>query len=167
MLNSPWYRHTYADGLRYGFARVPLARDPVIFSSLAQHGNELVKLHLFEHPDLKQHAPRMNGDDRAILSPPVLVAETETLRLSESLAATPVSPEMWAYQQGSYPALRLYLEEREGRALDSQEFDDFRYLAAAVRLTVEHLPQVDALVAEAVNNSFTAEALGLPQQVGE
>lgn len=167
VLNSPWFRQTYADGLRYGFARVPLARNPRMFNSIAQQGEELVKLHLFEHPDLKTQAPRMDGDDQAILSSPVLVPETEILRLSETLAAVPVTQEMWAYQQGSYPTLRLYIEERQGRALNSQEFDNFRYLAAAVRLTIERLPEIDALVSEASTNSFTIEELGLPEQRGE
>ena len=72
---------------------------------------------------------------------------------------------MWVYQQGSYQALRLYLEEREGRALDSQEFDDFRYLAAAIRLTIQCLPKLGALVSEVVSDSFNVEELGLPQEL--
>jgi hypothetical protein len=167
VLNSPWYRHTYADGLRYGFGRVPLAREPDTFDRLARCGQELVRLHLFEHSDLKTHMPRMDGDDRAVLSAPVFEPETETLRLSETLVATPVTPEMWVYQQGSYPTLRTYIEERQGRALESQEFDDFRQLVAVVRLTIQCLPQLDALVAEAAGDSFAGEDLGLPQQVGE
>ena len=165
ILNSPWFRQKYADGLRYGFARIPITRDPHLFAQLAQVGAELTTLHLFEHDDLKKHAPRMDGDDRAILSPPTFVPATETLHLSRALTATPINQEMWAYQQGSYQTLRLYLEEREGRALDSREFDDFRYLAAAVRLTVERLPKIDALVSEAVSDSFTVEGLGLPQEL--
>lgn len=167
VLNSPWYRQTYADGLRYGFARLPIASDPELFSSLAQVGEDLVNLHLFEHPQLAKHWPRMDGDDQATLTTPAFAAETKTLRLSPALAATPVSTEMWAYQQGSYPALRNYLEQRQGRPLDTAEFDDFRNLAAAVADTVQLLPQIDALVAQAAARSLTAEGLGLPQQVAE
>jgi hypothetical protein len=50
---------------------------------------------------------------------------------------------MWSYQQGSYPVLRHYLEQRQGRALENQEFDDFRNLAAAVAGTILLLPQID------------------------
>ena len=167
VLNSPWYRQTYADGLRYGFARVPIARDPELFASLSQVGDYLVNLHLFEHPDLKQHWPRMDGDDQATLTIPVFAAETKTLRLSPALAATPVTPKTWAYQQGSYPVLRHYLEQRQGRPLSSEEFDDFRNLAAAVASTILLLPQIDELVRRAVARSFTAESLGLPQQIAE
>jgi Type ISP C-terminal specificity domain/N-6 DNA Methylase len=167
VLNSPRYRHEYADGLRYGFARIPLARDPAIFGSLARHGTELVRLHLFEHPGLRQSIPRMDGDDRATLSSPAYDPATRTVRLGETLTAAPVTPEMWAYQQGAYPTLRAYLEERQGRALVAEEFDDFRNLAAAVRLTIASLPQIDAIVAEAARDSFACEDLGLAQQIGE
>jgi hypothetical protein len=92
VLNSPWYRQAYADGLRYGFARIPIARDPGLFASLSLLGEDLIKLHLFEHPQLRQHWPRMDGDDRAILSTPVFTPETGTLYLGPALTATPVSP---------------------------------------------------------------------------
>lgn len=167
VLNSPWYRRTYGHGLRYGFARVPIARDPELFVRLAQEGAELIKLHLFEHDSIKTCAPRMDGDDQAMISPPVYVAETETLRLADNLVATPVTQEMWDYQQGSYPTLRFYLAERRGRPLTSEQFDEFRFLAAVVRLTIERLPQLDELVSQIADDSFTAGELGLPQELGD
>jgi predicted helicase len=167
VLNSPWYRQAYADGLRYGFGRIPITRDPELFSSLIQAGGQLAGLHLLEDPNLKQHWPRMDGDDQATLTAPVVDAETSTLRLSPTLAAAPVSPEMWAYQQGAYPVLRHYLEQRQGRPLDTGEFDDFRNLAAAVAGTIQLLPQTDELARQAAASSFTAGSLGLTQQITE
>jgi len=69
---------------------------------------------------------------------------------------------MWACQQGGYRVLRDYLDQRRGRPLDSEEFDDFRNLVAVVRLTLDQLPAIDPLVEEAAANSFSAEDLGLP-----
>jgi hypothetical protein len=166
VLNSPRFRREYADGLRYGFARIPIARNPQLFAQLAQVGAELTALHLFEYKDLKKHMPRMDGNDRASLSSPMFVPATETLHLSHGLTATPITHEMWDYQQGSYQTLRLYLGERQGRTLENQEFDDFRYLAAVVRLTVKRLPNLDALISEVLSDSFTVEELGLPQELG-
>ena len=167
VLNSPQFRRDYADGLRYGFARIPLARDPAVFTRLQWLGEELVKLHLFEHPDVKNYMPRMDGDDTAVLSVPKFSPATQTLHLSGGLAATPISQDMWDYQHGAYPTLRDYLEQRHGRALDSHEFDDFRHMVAVVRLTIGHLPEIDALVAEAAGNSFSAGDLGLPHEASD
>jgi hypothetical protein len=74
---------------------------------------------------------------------------------------------MWAYQKGSYAVLCNYLEQRQGRPLNTEEFDDFRDLAAVVASTIQLLPQIDALVAQAAAHSFTAEGLSLPQQIAE
>jgi hypothetical protein len=109
----------------------------------------------------------MDGDDRAIMGAPVFAPETSTLQLGRALAARPVSAEMWSYQQGSYPVLRHYLEQRQGRALETQEFDDFRDLAAAVAGTLQRLPRIDALARRAAGDSFAADDLGLPQQVAD
>jgi predicted helicase len=46
ILNSPGYRNIFADGLRYGFARVPLSGDQQTFNALAGHGAELTQIHL-------------------------------------------------------------------------------------------------------------------------
>jgi hypothetical protein len=166
VLNSPWFRQTYADGLRYGFARIPFTRDLEVFANVRRFGEQLVKLHLFEYPDTPRHLPRMDGDDMAILTPPKFSAETQTLSLADSLKATPVTEEMWNYQQGAYRVLRDYLDEREGRALDSQEFDDFRNLCAIVKLTLDRLPAIDGQMEMAVQDSFTADDLGLPHDNG-
>ena len=167
VLNSPYFRETYASGLRYGFARIPFARDPAVFAGLRQLGEELVRLHLFEHPEMRRHLPRMDGDDTAVLDTPRLSTQSETLSLADSLTAAPVTEAMWAYQQGAYPTLRNYLEQRQGRALGSEEFDDFRQLAAVVQMTTGQLPAIDALVAKAVADSFTADDLSLPHDAGE
>jgi hypothetical protein len=63
--------------------------------------------------------------------------------------------------------LRHYLEQRQGRVLETQEFADFRDLVAAVAGTVQRLPRVDTLVRRAAGETFTAEDLGLSQQIAE
>jgi hypothetical protein len=167
VLNSPWFRQTYADGLRRGFARIPFARDPKVFAGLQRLGGRLVMLHLFEHPDAKKHLPRLDGDDTAILTAPKFSAEMQTLYLADTLTATPVTEEMWVYQQGAYRVLRDYLDQRQGRALDSQEFDDFRNLVAVVRLTLDQLPAIDPLVEQSAADSLTVDDLTLPRDAGD
>lgn len=167
VLNSPWFRQTYADGLRYGFARIPFARDPQVFADLSSFGEQLVQLHLFEHPHILRHLPRMDGDDTAILAAPKFSAETQALHLADTLTARPVTEEMWNYQQGAYRVLRDYLDERQGRGLTSQEFDDFRNLCAVVKLTLDRLPAIDGLMEMAGEDSFTVDDLGLPHDTGD
>lgn len=103
----------------------------------------------------------MDGDDTAPLAAPRYDAENQVLHLADALVAAPITPEMWSYQQGAYLVLRDYLEQRQGRALNGEEFDDFRNLAAVVSLTLERLPKIDAFVRQATADAVAVDDLGL------
>jgi len=111
----------------------------------------------------------MDGDDQAIIDRPVYDGPTETLWLAGNLRSTPISVESWTYQHGSYLVLRDFLERRQGRMLTSNEFHEFRLLSAAVEMTLELLPKVDAAMRAVVETGsvLTAEELRLAQVIGE
>jgi predicted helicase len=161
VLNSPLYRTEYAHGLRYDFARVPITRAADIFSQLRSAGHELAALHLLEHPELESAGPRMDGDDRSAIQAPRYDAAEQTLYIADNLVARPVPPESWAYQHGSYPVIRNFLEARKGRPLEAEEFREFRQIVAAVTLTVRPLHAIDDLVTQAIRNAFSATDLDL------
>jgi len=163
VLNAPYYRRTYAHGLRYLFGRVPFARDPETFTSLRGLGRRLVALHLLEAEDLDSSGPALDGDDRCLIGQPTYLAEERTVLLGPSLRAHPVAPEVWEYQQGSYPVLRSYLSDRAGRRLSAEEFEDFRLSVAAITETMGLLSSLDNLVASASAEAFTADQLGLAE----
>jgi predicted helicase len=159
LVSAPSYRHRYADALRYDFARVPITGDPELFEQMRVLGAELTHIHLLEHPQLAQEAPSMDGNDRAAIALPDFDETELTLHLAPTLTAKPIMPEAWRYQQGSYPVLRGFLDARVGRALTSEEFNEFRLLAAAVQMTLDRLPKIDELVPAIALSALTAEEL--------
>ena len=74
----------------------------------------------------------MEGDDRSPIHRPRYDPTDQILYIADNLVARTVSPESWAYQHGSYPVIRNFLEAREGRPLDAEEFREFRLVVAAV-----------------------------------
>jgi hypothetical protein len=48
-----------------------------------------------------------------------------------------IEPAVWAHRIGGYQVLDRWLAARAGRVLRLQEIDDFRRIAAAIRLTLE------------------------------
>lgn len=56
VLHSPEYRCRYRDFLCIDFPRIPLPKSLRLFRQLAAIGNELVSLHLLNHPDLQSPA---------------------------------------------------------------------------------------------------------------
>lgn len=161
VLNGPAYRRRFGDALRYDFARIPFARDPVVFTDLAATGRELIAMHLLEHPSLDAAGPMIDGDDQALIEGPRFDAREQAVYLAPTLVAHPVTAATWAYQQGAYQVLKRYLEDRQGRSLGPEEFEDFRLVAAAVSLTLARLPRLDELLAQACENAFSAAELGL------
>jgi len=47
-----------------------------------------------------------------------------------------VAPEVWRYQVGSYPILERWLRSRAGQLLTVQSIREFRWIAEAVRLSL-------------------------------
>lgn len=154
VLNSPGYRATYAHGLRYGFSRVPIALSQSVYRRLAEIGAELVALHLLDDDALQGAAPRMEGNDEAIIGQPRHDAATLELHLGADLVAAPVPAEVWSYQQGSYRVLNDYLEARAGRALTNEEFEEFPRIVAAISQTIGRLAELDELVIQAAASAF-------------
>lgn len=167
VLNSPRFRERYADGLRYLFPRIPIAADAGTFGSLRKAGRRLTALHLLEADDLEKAAPRLDGDDRAVIQQSVFDPANEELRLADDLCASPLRAQAWTYRQGSYPVIENWLEARAGTALSSDEFDEFRKIVAAVTLTVDELPALDELVQAATADALRHEDLGLSQTAAE
>jgi hypothetical protein len=159
VLNAPMYRRRFAHALRYEVPRIPISGNPVAFEQLRGLGFQLTTIHLLERPHLAQAGPPLDGDDQAVLSAPTYDERTSTIKLAPDLVARNVAPEVWRYQQGAYRVVRDYLKEQEGRPLTSDEFEEFRRLAGAVRLTLDLLPALDEAVELALRTALSAEAL--------
>lgn len=159
VLNAPAYRERYADALRYDFARVPITSNPKLFERVSELGAELTAIHLLEHPQLLQAAPAMEGNDQAPITNPRYEESEQAIQLAPTLLAKPITPEAWRYQQGSYPILREFLDSRAGQPLTSDEFAEFRRLAAAAQLTLDLLPHIDELAPAVAESAFTSEQL--------
>jgi predicted helicase len=159
VLNSEEYRRRYADALRYDFARVPITRDPRLFETARTLGSDLTAIHLLEHPDVDLAGPALDGDDQATISDPRYDEAEAAIHLAPGLIARDVSPAVWRYQQGAYPLVRNYLEARQGRRLSGREFQEFRRLAGAVRLSLDRLPAIDAVLDQLTETAFPSEEI--------
>lgn len=159
VLNWPDHRVRYADALRYEFARIPFASDAASFAGVREIGDDLMRLHLLEHPDIAAAFPVLDGADEAVIENPRYEEGAATVHLAPTLTAQGISPDVWRYQQGAYPVVRNFLQAREGRRLTSDEFVEFRRLVATVRLTLDRLPRLDELMPSIVATALTADQL--------
>ena len=157
--NAPEYRRRFADALRYDFARIPLTRDPRLFESIRDLGADLTAIHLLEHPDVPLAAPPLDGNDQAVVRSPSYDENRAEIKIADDLVAKNITPSVWRYQQGAYPVVRNYLQAREGRSLSADEFEEFRRLVGAVRLTLDRLGPIDESIGELTSTAFELNEL--------
>ncbi|HEY0554846.1 MAG TPA: type ISP restriction/modification enzyme [Thermoanaerobaculia bacterium] len=141
VLHDPRYLTRFAEELRSGFPRVPLPGGPEPFHRLAALGKELMSLHLLEDARLASSPVQLDGDRRRfpwIDAKALLYEESAgTVRLTRSgFGFEGVAPEAWRYQVGSYPVLERWLKARAGHLLTVQSIREFRWIAEAVRLSL-------------------------------
>ncbi len=141
VLHAPRYLTRFAEELRSGFPRVPLPGGPEPFHRLAALGKELMALHLLEDSRLASSPVQLDGDRRRFpwIDAKTLAYEesTGTVRLARSgHCFEGIAPEVWRHQVGSYPVLERWLGARAGQLLTVQAIREFRWIAEAVRLSL-------------------------------
>jgi hypothetical protein len=134
--------------LRSDFPRITFPEEVAHFNSVARLGMELVSAHLLEHPCLAAPPVRLAGDagdalstDRALLGR--YEEEAGRVWLNEGSCFEGVEPAVWRYRVGGYPVLERWLRARAGRMLSHTDARHFRRVAAALRLTLNTVIQLE------------------------
>ncbi|MFL6264363.1 MAG: type ISP restriction/modification enzyme [Thermoanaerobaculia bacterium] len=142
VLHDARYLSRFREQLRGGFPRIPLPETRERFQRWAALGRELCSLHLLEDVRLVSSPVLLEGEpgsDRTIDKAALSYDETGgRVRLNRrGLHFEGISPEVWQWQVGSYRVLERWLRARAGHVLSLNAIREFRWIAEAVRLSVE------------------------------
>jgi predicted helicase len=146
LLHAPSYRARYAEFLRRDFPRIPLPPNREAFERLAALGQELIALHLLEHPDL--HIPLCKFPVAGENKVERVRYEQGRVWMNERQYFEPVPSEAWAFRVGGYPVCEKWLADRKGRVLSFDEILTYQRIVSALARTVEVQGQVDGVCAE-------------------
>jgi predicted helicase len=142
VLHDARYLSRFREQLRHGFPRIPLPETRERFQRLAALGRELCSLHLLEDVRLVSSPVLLEGEPGSVgtINKAVLSYD-ETggrVRLNRrGLHFEGISPEVWQWQVGSYRVLERWLRARAGQVLSLCAVREFRWIAEAVRLSIE------------------------------
>lgn len=146
VLHSPTYRTRYADFLKRDFPRIPLPPDSFVFLDMAKLGNELVSLHLLESPALKETG--IGFPDAGTNTVEKRKAEKRynagRVHLNDAQSFTNVPQDVWEFRVGGYQPAAKWLDDRAGRKLSDDDLTHYRKMLAAIRMTLQLLPVIDA-----------------------
>lgn len=148
IFHSPTYRQRYAEFLKIDFPRLPLTSDDDLFRSLAQKGEELVKLHLMESKKLNKLITKYQGDGDDAVTQVTYKPTEQRIYINKEQYFSGISPEVWEFKIGGYQVLEKWLKDRKN-AKRSLSFDDilhYQRVVVALKETREIMGEIDELI---------------------
>jgi len=141
ILSAPSYRRRFFAALSIDHPRIPFPADAALFAGLAGLGEELGEAHLLEAPV----APdiRFVGSGTNTVSEVRYDAEAKRVWVNASQSFSGVPADAWAWGEGFRP-LEHYLDERNGRRLDTEQIQAYQSAIHAVRECIRLAPKLDA-----------------------
>jgi predicted helicase len=162
ILYSPTYRERYAEFLKIDFPRVPITSDVDLFWNLVSLGNELIQLHLMEHPKLARTITSypVNGSNRVKHRGgfPKFIPEGKSRTKTGEIADKNrvyinleqhfdgVPEEVWEFEVGGYQVLYKWLKDRRGRVLNYDDLNHYQRIVVALQETIRLMKEIDAAI---------------------
>lgn len=137
----------YAQALRTDFPRVALPSNYGLLRGLVELGRSLVSLHLLETSP-KSAVPKWTGDRDAPVQDIGFGDNTIWTDKKQKAGFRSVSAEVWEFRVGGYQVCAKWLKDRRGRALTSDEIEQYQRVVAAIRETLGITSDIDDLIAE-------------------
>jgi predicted helicase len=162
IFHSPTYRERYAEFLKIDFPRVPLTSDVELFWRLVALGDELIQLHLMEHPKLNDTFTSfpVSGSDRVKRYggfPKFIpagesrtktgdVAQKNRVYINLDQYFTGVPKDVWEFEVGGYQVLHKWLKDRKDRVLSYDEMEHYQKIIVALQETMRLMEEIDETI---------------------
>ena len=162
ILHSPEYRKRYRDFLRIDFPRIPLPKSLDLFRQLAALGNQLVSLHLLNHPALQSPAVQHFGKNRQVVKAGWTKENGGAVWLDGkgnksnfrrgTSGFSPVPEDVWKFHIGGYQVCEKWLKDRiakkgqPARTLSDDDILHYRRIISAISATIHLMNEVDQAI---------------------
>ncbi|MFB3917256.1 MAG: type ISP restriction/modification enzyme [Terriglobales bacterium] len=146
ILHSPAYRSRYADFLKRDFPRVPFTTERKLFRSLSKKGSQLISLHLLEAPEVEELVTEFPEKGTNIVDRVDYLDTKERVWINSEQFFDGVSPEVWEYHIGGYPACHKWLKDRKGRKLSYDEVQHWQRIVVAIKESIRLAGEIDAAI---------------------
>lgn len=154
VLHCPVYRKKYLEFLKTDFPSVPMTSDLAVFSAYARLGRRLIRLHTLE--DIPQDPAIREEYEGEIVNfalakiiPPTTAQPKLTLETTsgKKIIFNGVTPEIYAFQIGSYAPVDKWLKYRkkDGVLLGVDDLLHLKNMIIALKHTMETMEEIEAL----------------------
>jgi hypothetical protein len=148
------YREIYFEFLKIDFPRIPFTSNYYLFLNLADLGQRLVDIHLFQSSELNQPSVKFQGLGKDMTIGRRRYDEAAgRVYINKDYYFEGVAPEVWVYQVGGYQVMDKFLKDRKGRRMDDPRH--YIHIATALEKTIEIQAEIDALYPEVEKDLIT------------
>jgi hypothetical protein len=119
-------------------------------------GDELVRLHLLEHPKVRDHVTSypVPGNDQVAArggypkyTPPNPAQESGgRVYINKEQYFEGVPEDVWEFQVGGYQVLHKWLKDRRGRLLTFDDLMHYQNVVVALQETMRLMDEIDAAI---------------------
>jgi len=148
VFHSPSYRLRYADFLKIDFPRLPLTGDMDLFCKLAQLGDDLVTLHLFESSKLEHLGTQYCGNRTLKVEKASWSNNTIWIDTNQTAGFRVVYEDVWNFQIGGYQVCEKWLKDRKGRTLSEEDINHYQKIVVALSETIRLMQEIDQVIEE-------------------
>jgi hypothetical protein len=173
VLHAPVYRERYVDFLRYEPPRIPLPTARAGMADLAEHGAELVRLHLFDgrappvatnypvpgsnivakgHPRYLAPGEPEPGGNAALDVGRVYISKDNRRTGTRGQYFRGIDSDVWEFRIGGYQVCENWLKDRRGQALTLADVELYQRIVATIARTIEIMVEIDALMLPALTD---------------
>ena len=159
VLHSTAYRERYGEFLKREFPRIPIPGSVDLFSALAELGDELAALHLFETSKLSclittYTGPKNPEVGRVAWSDGTVWLDAGKTNAREGHRATRpgtigfhgVPEEVWDFHIGGYRVCHKWLKDRKGRTLSDEDVAHYQKIVVALNETIRIMAEIDEVI---------------------
>jgi hypothetical protein len=146
MLHSPAYRSRYAEFLKRDFPKVPFATERKVFRALSKKGDYLILLHLLKAPDVQELVTEFPEKGSNMVDRVDYLDTNKRVWINSEQFFDGISPEIWEFHIGGYPACYKWLKDRKGRKLTYDDVQHWQRIVVAVTETMRVMDEIDSLI---------------------
>ena len=159
VLHSPAYRLRYEEPLKVEFPRLPIPSSVELFSVLADLGEVLAELHLFETSKLSCLISTYTGPKNpevgrvGWLDGTVWLDAGKTNARVGHRATKPgtigfkgVPEQVWNFLIGGYQVCHKWLKDRKGRILSDEDIAHYQKIVVALNETIRIMEEIDKVI---------------------
>ncbi len=165
VLHSIIYRKKYANFLKNEFPCIPFTSNHAVFIKMGKLGQKLADIHLMKSNQLNKtfsrfEVPGNNAVKKVEYIPDVGVQNVEPLPeitrnkktqlsgkvfINKTQYFSNIDKDTWNFQIGDHKTMHIWLKNRKGRTLTSEQIQHYIKIAQALKLTINCQNKIDKL----------------------